>query len=119
MAIGCLIGMLRPDWKPIQTIQKRIRITRIDAKDRHVDAFDIDENVPLCLSADVKLNLDKVKKAKIYQATVKVYEAEFTPELEQQVFESAMGDLGRLRALQAMKASGAKPTKYELIALKH
>ncbi len=84
-----------------------------------MDAFDLDTQVPLCLSADAKIDLGKIKKAKIYQATVKVFETEFTSELQQQVFESALSDPNRLRALQAMKASGAKPTKYELIALSH
>jgi hypothetical protein len=110
--------MLRPDWKYTQTLQRRIRITRI-SKDRHVDAFDLEDNVPLCLNAAAELDLDKVKKAKIYQATIKVYESEFTAELERQLVESALGDLGRLRAIQAMKASGQKPTKYELATLKH
>jgi hypothetical protein len=111
--------MLRPDWKHVQTIQKRIRITRVEAKTRHVDAMDLEENIPLCLSANLGVDLAKTKKAKIYQATIKVYEAEFTAELERQLTESAMADLQRLRAIQAMKASGQKPTKYDLIALKH
>jgi hypothetical protein len=117
MAYGCLIDMLKPDWKYTQTLQRRIRITRT-SKDSHVDAVDLEDNLPLCLNAAVELDLDRVKRAKIYQATIKVYEAEFTAELERQLLESAMDDLGRLRAIQAMKASGQKPTKYELVALK-
>jgi hypothetical protein len=111
--------MLRPDWKHVQTTQKRIRITRVEAKTRHVDAMDLEENIPLCLTADSEIDLAKIKKAKIYQATIKIYEAEFTAELERQLTESAMADLQRLRAIQAMKASGQKPTKYDLVALKH
>jgi hypothetical protein len=111
--------MMQPNWKHIETVQKKIRVTRVETKQRHVDALDLDGGIPLCLSADKTVDLSKVKRAKIYQATVKVYETEFTAELEQQVFESAMGDPQRYKALQAMKASGSKPTKYELIALKH
>ena len=111
--------MLRPDWKPIQTVQKKLRITRVEIKARHVDALDLEEGVLICLGAAENIDLSKIKRAKIYEATVRIFETEFTPELEQQVFESAMGDMNRLKALQAMKASGAKPTKYELIAIKH
>ena len=111
--------MLRPEWKFVETIEKRLRVTRIEVKERHLDAVELDANVPMCLSVSDKVNLSKVKRAKIYVATVKVYETEFTKELEQQVYESAMHDLSRLRALQSMNAQGLKPRKYELISLKH
>ncbi len=111
--------MLRPDWKPVEAVQKKLRITRVETKARHVDALDLAEGIPMCLGAGENIDLSKIKRAKIYDATIQIYETEFTPELEQQVFESAMGDLTRLKALQAMKAAGAKPRKYELIAIKH
>jgi hypothetical protein len=111
--------MQPPDWKLFETVQKKIRIIRVEAKGRYIDVFDLDVGVPLCLSAGSKIDLGKIKRAKIYVATVNVFKAELTPELEQHAFESAMGDLNRLRALRAMKGSGEKPTKYELIGLKH
>jgi hypothetical protein len=111
--------MLRPEWTPVDTVEKKIRVTRVDAKDHHLDAVELGSNYPMCLSVDPKINLDKIKRAKIYQATIRVYETEFTPELERQVFESAIKDPTRLQALQSMKAQGLKPRKYELIALKH
>jgi hypothetical protein len=114
-----LISMLRPDWKPIETVEKKIRVSHVDAKDRHLDAVELDANIPMCLSVSANIDLGKVKRAKIYLATIRVYETEFTAELEQQVFESAIGDPHRLRALQSMKAQGLKPRKYELVALKH
>ena len=114
-----MIDMLRPDWKPIETIQKKIRITSVDAKDHHLDAVELDACVPMCLSVDPRIDLNKIKRAKIYQATIRVFETEFTAELEQQVFESAIGDPTRLRALQSMKTQGLKPRKYELVAIKH
>jgi hypothetical protein len=119
MAIGCLISMLKPDWKLVETLQKKIRVTRVEAKDHHLDAVELDGNVPMCLSVAAKIDLGKVKRAKIYQATVNVYETEFTAELEQQVFESAINDPTRYKALQSMKAQGLKPRKYEIIAIKH
>ncbi len=73
---------------------------------------------PLCLDADEKIDVCKIKKAKIYQAAIKVYKAELTPELENQLTEMAMEDIDRLRALQAMKTSGSKPTKLELASIK-
>src|SRR5512138_992226 len=103
MAYGCLINMLNPEWKAVETLEKLIRVTRVEANDRHIDAVEMDGNIPMCLSAVGKIDLAKVKRAKIYKATIKVYETEFTPELEQQVFESAMNDPTRYKALQSMK----------------
>lgn len=111
--------MLRPDWKPVETVEKTIRVTRVDVKDHHLDAVELNSSYPLCLSVDPKIDLEKIKRAKVYQATIRVYETDFTPELERQVFESAINDPNRLKALQSMKAQGLKPRKYELIALKH
>ncbi len=111
--------MLNIDWKYVDTIQKRIRIIKIDFKERQINAVDIDERCPLLLSANPQIDLAKVKRAKIYQATIKAYETELTPELESQMVEAAMGDPNRVSAIKAMKAAGYKPTKYELIDLKH
>ncbi|MDR1992607.1 MAG: hypothetical protein LBQ98_03785 [Nitrososphaerota archaeon] len=111
--------MPQMQWTHIHTLQKKIRITSIETQKRHVNAIDLEQNIPLCLVADKAIVLTKIKRAKIYQATLKVYETEFTSELEQYLFESAMDDPQRFKVLQALKASGAKPIKYELIALKH
>ncbi|MCW3999391.1 MAG: hypothetical protein NWE93_04045 [Candidatus Bathyarchaeota archaeon] len=111
--------MMSPDWKYAETVQKRIRITRVDPKSHHVDASDLDFGGHLCLDADAALDLGKVKRAKIYVATIKVYHAEFTDDLERQMTESALGDIEHLRAIQAMKATGSALTKLQLTALKH
>ncbi|MCW3984761.1 MAG: hypothetical protein NWE96_12360 [Candidatus Bathyarchaeota archaeon] len=111
--------MMTPDWKYTETVQKRIRITRVNTKERHVDAVDLDGGMSLCMNASKEINLDKVKKAKIYQATIKVYKADITPELESQLLESAINDPTRLKAIQSLKASGFKPSKFDLISLTH
>ncbi len=111
--------MMVPDWKLIETIQKRIRINRVNQNDRHVDAVDLDFGEHLCLDADLSVDLRKIKKAKIYVATIKVNHAEFTDELERQMIESAMDDLEHLKAIRTMKASGSPLTKLELVSLKH
>jgi hypothetical protein len=113
-----LISMLKPDWKYVETLQKKIRINRVSLKERHVDAVDMESGHPICLDTDEKIDLGKIKKAKIYQATLKVYEAELTPELYNQLTEMAIEDIDQLRALQTMKASGSKPTKFELASIK-
>jgi hypothetical protein len=110
--------MLKPDWKYVETLQKKIRINRVSLKERHVDAVDMESGHPICLDTDEKIDLGKIKKAKIYQATLKVYEAELTPELYNQLTEMAIEDIDQLRALQTMKASGSKPTKFELASIK-
>ena len=111
--------MLAPDWKHAETVQKRIRITRLNPKEHHLDAVELEFGGNLCLDAASAVDLGKVKKAKIYVATIKVYHAEFTDEMERQMTESAMDDLEHLQAIRAMKASGKGLTKLELVALKH
>jgi len=109
------------EWNHINTLQKKIRITRIETtqNQRNIYAFDIEQATPIYLTADKTIDLSKIKRAKIYQVTLQVYETEFTPELQQRVLESALGDPQRFKAIQTMKASGAKPIKYELTEIKH
>ena len=107
------------DWELTGIIQKKVRVTRVDAKSRYIDVHDLDDDVPLCLSAAPQVNLSKIKRAKMYTATLRIFKTELTPELERYAFENALPDWRRLKALQTMKASGEKPTKYELVALKH
>ena len=111
--------MLETNWKFVETLEKKLRVTRVEAKEHHLDAVELDANIHMCMSVAGRIDLTKIKRAKIYQATINVYETEFTPELQQQAFESSIGDPTRLRALQSMKAQGLKPRKYELVALKH
>ena len=105
-------------WNYAETLNKKIRINKVNLKDRHVDAVDMETGHPICLDADKTIDLGKIKKAKIYQATLKVYTAELTTELMNQLTEMAMEDINQLRGLQAMKASGSKPTKFELASIK-
>ncbi len=106
-------------WELTGTVQKKIRVTRVDAKSRYIDVQDLEDDVPLCLSAAENVNLAKIKRAKIYVATLNIYKTELTPEIERHTFENALHDWQRLKALRTMKASGEKPTKFELVALKH
>jgi len=110
---------MQVDWTYIEMVQKKIRVIRVENKARHVDAFDLEHGVPIRLGTAVDLDLTKIKRAKIYRATVKVYTAEFTPELEHQMFESSLSDPKKYQTLQAIKTTGSKPAKYELIALKN
>jgi hypothetical protein len=109
--------MLKPDWKYIGTIKKKIKVLKVNVKEREIDALDLDTVLPFCIDANEKTDLAKIKEAKIYQATVKVFKAEFTPEFERQWVETAKGDIDVLKGLQIMKASGSTPKKYELVSL--
>jgi hypothetical protein len=112
------MDMLNPDWKYTETIQKKIRIIKVNLKERHIDALDMDTGHPFCLDADEKIDLGKIKKAKIYPATIKTYNAQITGELEEQLNEMAISDTQLRHSLQAMKAAGSNLKKYELISLK-
>ncbi len=111
--------MMNTEWKYVETVQKRIRILKVNAKENEVEAFDLDLGCPVSFNADPQINLDKVKRAKMYLATVKIYKAEFTAELERQMVESALGNPEQLKRIQAMKTAGSKPTRFDLIELKH
>lgn len=84
-----------------------------------VDAFDLDMGFPLSFNVNQQVELGKIKRAKIYQATVEIYEAEFTKDLERQMIEAALHDAEELRQIRAYKETGAKPTKFDLIELTH
>ena len=107
-----------PDWKFTETIQRRIRVMKVNYQERHLDAQDIDEGVPFCLDAQSGLDLGKIKKAKIYHATIKVFTAELSGDLERQLTELSMEDTKLRHSLQIMKQSGSKFKKFELIAIK-
>ncbi|HEX7482118.1 MAG TPA: hypothetical protein VF350_01450 [Candidatus Bathyarchaeia archaeon] len=110
--------MSTPDWKYAETIQRRIRVMKVNYQERHLDAQDIDEGVPFCLDAQSGLDLDKIKKAKIYHATIKVFIAELSGDLERQLTELSMEDTKLRHNLQIMKQSGSKFKKFELITIK-
>ncbi len=110
--------MLKPDWKYIETVQKKIRVIKVNMREREVDATDLENGMIFCLDASEKIDLEKIKKAKIYQVTVKVFKAEFTSEFERQWIETAKGDTELLKGLEIMKSTGSNPTKYELISFR-
>lgn len=111
------IDMVNPEWKHTQSTQKRIRIIKVNHKERHLDATDMEEGIPICLDADSKVKLEKIKKAKIYKATIKTYEAILTPELERELKEMALNDPHLWHSLQVIKESGSILRKYELIGI--
>jgi hypothetical protein len=111
--------MMNTEWNYVETVQKKIRILKVNAKENEVEAFDLDLGCALSFNADPQIDLDKIKRAKMYVATVKVFKAEFTAELERQMVESALGNPEQLKRIQAMKAAGSKPTRFDLIELKH
>ena len=84
-----------------------------------MDAVELDFGGRVCLDADLSVDLGKVKRAKIYLATIMVFRADFSDELERQMSESALGDLEHLQAIRAMKASGSGLTRLVLVDLKH
>jgi hypothetical protein len=113
----CLIVMSDPEWKYTETVQKRIRVIKINHQERHLDAQDIDSGFVLCLDANEGLDLGKIKKAKMYQATIKVYKAELTVELERQLTEMAIRDTQLDDSLKAIRKAGNVLKKYELAAI--
>jgi hypothetical protein len=114
----CLIDMISPEWKYVETVEKKIRTIKVNLKERHMDAVDMETMMPFCLDADSSVDLEKIKKAKIYRATIKVFKAQLTGELESQLKEMAIEDPQLQHSLQAIKAAGSILKKYELIRIK-
>lgn len=111
--------MMNAEWKYVETVQKKVRVTKVDAKNRNIDVYDLDQGFPVNFNVEEQVDLSKIKRAKIYLATVKIYKAEFTAELERQMIESALGNPEELKKIQTMKASGIKPTRFDLTEIKH
>lgn len=111
--------MVEPEWKYVKSVQKKIRIIRVDTQNQTIEAYDIDQCFPLSFNAQRQIDLKKIKRAKIYQASVEIYEAEFTKELEWQMMEAALHSHEELKQIQDYKKTGAKPTRFDLISLKH
>lgn len=110
--------MVDPDWKYVETLQKTIRTIAVSPKGRHIDALDMQEGVPFCLEASSEINLGKIKRAKMYKVTIKLYTAELTGELENQLKEMSLNDTKLLHSLQALKSAGEPLKKYELVSIK-
>jgi hypothetical protein len=110
--------MSNPDWTFVETAQKKVRIISVNLKERHIDALDMETGYPFCLDADEKIDLGKIKKAKIYQATIKIYNAQLTPEMDRQLSEMSIGDAKLRHSLKVLKESGSTMRKYQLTALK-
>ena len=113
-----LITMSSPEWVYTETMQRRIRVTKINHLERSLDAMDIDVGVPLSLDAASGLDLGKIKKAKIYFATIKVSTAQLGGDLERHLTELSLKDTKLRYSLQVLKQSGSKLKKFELIAIK-
>jgi hypothetical protein len=111
--------MLSPDWKFTETLQKRIRVTKVDKRERHLDAQDIEGGgLPFCLDVAEGLDLGKVKPAKIYRATIKIFTAELGGDLERHLIELSFEDAQLRRSLQVIKQTGSVLKRFELVAVK-
>jgi hypothetical protein len=110
--------MSSPEWVYTETVQRRIRVNKINHQHRTLDAQDIDMGTPFTLEAQGGLDLQKIKKAKIYLAAIKVYTAELSGDLERHLTELSLEDTQLRYSLQILKKSGSKLKKFELVALK-
>ncbi len=110
--------MVDPDWKYVETLEKTVRTIAVNPKDRHVDALDMAQGIPICLDAAVNINLRKIKRAKMYKVIIKLYTAELTGELENQLKEMSLNDSKLMHSLQALKYAGEPLKKYELLSIK-
>jgi hypothetical protein len=111
-------AMLTPDWKYTETIQKRLRFIKINKRERHLDAQDIDEGISFCLDAEVGLDLCRVKLAKVYRVTIQVFTAELSGELERHLTEMSMENAQLRHSLQVIKRTGSNLKKFVLVDVK-
>src|SRR5512137_2346406 len=99
--------MLGPDWKYTETVKKRLRFIKINKREHHLDAQDIDEMTPFCLDVEEGLDLGKIKLAKVYCGTIQVFTAELGGELERHLTEMSMEDAQLRHSLQLIKKTGS------------
>ena len=110
--------MSSPEWVFTETVKRRIRVLKVNSLERHLDAQDIDVGLPLTLEAGSGVDLGKIKKAKIYHATIKVFTAQLGGDLERHLVERSLQDTKLRYSLQVLKQSGYKLKKFELVAIK-
>jgi hypothetical protein len=113
-----LIDMSSPDWQYTETIQKRIRIIKVNQRERCLDAQNLDDGLAFTLDAASDVDLGKIKRAKIYHATIKVYTGELTGDLERHLAELSLEDIRLRRSLEIMRQTGSKLKKFEVIQIK-
>jgi len=80
-----LIG--QPDWKYQHTVVKIIQITGKNEDERNVDAFDLEISMPIRADVLEDSVMQNIKVGKKYRATLKVYNAEITPKLDNMLAE--------------------------------
>ncbi len=111
--------MFSPDWKYTETVEKRIRIVKVNMRERHLDAQDLESGaLPFSLDAAEGLDLSKVKSAKVYRATIKVFTAELAGDLERHLMELSLEDAQLRRSLQIIRQTGNVLKRFELVAVK-
>jgi chemotaxis protein histidine kinase CheA len=70
-----------PTWKYRETITKSIEVKEKDDSEREVAAVDLDL-MPFVLNVASEISMENIKIGEIYKATIKVYTAEMTPEID-------------------------------------
>jgi hypothetical protein len=113
-----VIGMSSPDWKYTETVQRTIRVIKVNQHERVLDAQNMDDGAVFTLDAAVGVDLGKIKRAKIYHATMKVYTAELSGDLERNLSELSLEDPQLRRSLDFLKLTGSKLKKFELLSIK-
>ena len=106
------------EWVLTDSVERRIRVLRVNGQKRFLDAENIDEGYPLTLDAAADVDLGKIKKAKIYHASINVYTAKLSGELERQLTELSMEDAQLRRSLHVIKQSGSILKRFELTKIK-
>jgi hypothetical protein len=80
-----LIG--QPDWKYQDTVVKIIQITGKNEDERNVDALDLEASIPIRADVLEESIMQAIKVGKKYRATMKVYNAEITSQLNSMLSE--------------------------------
>jgi len=108
-----------PKWEFEKETTKNIEVVNVNLNRLKVDAIDLDCGMPVYLDATKEVDLSKVDVGEAYMATVKVYRAPITPQLEKQWMKTTKDNPELLKGIELMKNSGeAKPLyKFEIISL--
>lgn len=88
VTIGGVIRLIgQPDWKYQDTVVKIIQITGKNEDERNVDAFDLEISMPIRADVLEDSVMQNIKVGKKYRATMKAYNAEITPQLDNMLAE--------------------------------
>jgi hypothetical protein len=109
----------KPDWKYQATVTKIIKVEDKNEELREIDAIDLEMAMPFILDVIEDVELESVQVGRNYRATIKVYRAKLTPEIEKSFAKMSREDPTFREGEKFIRRYGGQQPlfKFELVSL--